>query len=206
MKFLKIVSGMAMVAAMAACGSDSGTTTTPDAPPVAPDAKPGFPQPAGTVAVNFSVDDTANKAFAATQSDGASDLWWKGAIAYDPATRKVTYDSTAWSGTATANMWARLYDDGPWTTGGHEPMGAVAGDHKWGITVFATPPATAMQAYDYGLTDGSYEKSYGNGWMWPSGPNGTFTVHAGDTAAITAPGLTIPAFGTTDMQIVIDTT
>jgi len=103
-------------------------------------------------------------------------------------------------------MWARLYDDGPWTTGGHEPMGAVAGDHKWGITVFATPPATAMQAYDYGLTDGSYEKSYGNGWMWPSGPNGTFTVHAGDTAAITAPGLTIPAFGTTDMQIVIDTT
>src|SRR5262249_9647286 len=122
-------------------------------------------------------------------------------LAYDPATRMVTYDPT-WGN---LDNWARLYDDGPWTMGGHEPAGSVAGDHRWGITVFVVPPASGSQAYPYGLTDGSYEVRHGNGWMWP-GPNGSFTVTAGATDTLTAPGLTLAPFGSADMRITIETT
>src|SRR5437870_6132320 len=104
------------IAALAACGGE--------------DKKPTFTKPAGTVAVNFSVDDTANKVFA------AGDLKWKGSMIYDTATNKVTKDDT-WGG-----PYATLFDDGPWTNGGHEPDGATKGDNIWGVTVFVTPPAT----------------------------------------------------------------
>jgi hypothetical protein len=180
--------------AVAACSSSSAQ----DGPTSGPDAKPGFPQPAGTVAVNFSVDDTANKVYTSTQSDGASDLQWKGGMIYDPATRKITSDPT-WGG-----PWAPLYDDGPWTSGGHEPMGSTAGDHKWGITIFVTPPATASQDYPYGLNDNEYQTKYNNGWVWPNSGD-KFSVAAGATNPINASGLTFPKFGTTDLQLTIDT-
>ena len=155
-------------------------------------ANNGFPQPAGTVAVNFTVDDTANHLWK------SQELEWKGAMLFDSTTRKATYDST-WAG-----PWAKLYDDGPWTAGGHEPAGAVANDHKLGVTVFITPPATGSQTYEYGLRDATNPDPANGGWVWV-GNNGSFTVASGATAAITAAGLTFPAHGTTDLQLTINT-
>jgi hypothetical protein len=152
----------------------------------------GFPQPSGTVAVSFVVDDSANAVY------GDGDLAWKASMKYDATTRKITRDPT-WAG-----PFAPLFDDGPWTAGGHEPIGATAHDHVWGVTVFATPPASGSDAYEYGLEDDVYQTKCGNGWIW-SGANGTFTVAAGATAPITATGTTFAKFGTTDLQIVLDT-
>ncbi len=187
MRRIEILGAALVAMALAACGGGGGggTTTTP-----------GFPQPAGTVAVNFTVDDTANKVFTAGQ------LEWKGAMVYNSTTRKITGPDATWGG-----PWAPLYDDGPWNVDppGHEPAGSVAGDHKWGVTVFATPPATASFTIEYGLNDALYQTNYGNGWIWPPGDNGSFVVNAGATAAINAPGLVLPAFGTTDLQLTLDT-
>lgn len=181
MRRLQIL-GVALGAmALAACGSKSDSTTTP--PPT------GFPKPAGTVAVSFSVDDTANKVYQ------AGELLWKGSMVYDSTTRKIGAVDSSWNG-----PWAPLYDDGPWTSGGHEPAGATAGDHKWGVTVFVTPPATGTATYEYGLVD----HAFGDGWVWVGG-NGQFLVNAGATSDITATGMTFPPFGTTDLRLVIDT-
>ena len=178
-----ILGAVLFSAALSACG---GTDVV--APP--------FPKPAGTVAVNFTVDDSANKGFTAGQ------LQWKGAMTYDATSRKITPDAT-WGG-----PFATLYDDGPWDKGGHEPIGATAGDHKWGVTVFATPPATGADTYEYGLQDGSQKADAvlvgPNGWMWV-GSNGSFSIASGATAAVTAPGLTLRTPGNTDIQIVVDT-
>jgi hypothetical protein len=101
----------------------------------------GFAQPASTVPVNFTVDDSVNKNWK------SQELEWKGAMLFDSTTRIITADST-WAG-----PWAKLYDDGPWNTGGHEPIGSVANDHKLGVTVFVHPPASGTDAYAYGLRD-----------------------------------------------------
>ncbi len=151
----------------------------------------GFAQPAGTAPVNFTVDDTVNKNWK------SQELEWKGAMLFDSTTRKITADST-WGG-----PWAKLYDDGPWTTGGHEPIGSTANDHKLGVTVFVAPPATGADTYAYGLRDATNPDTANGGWVW-IGNNGSFNVPAGSTAALTAPGQTFPAHGTVDMQLVID--
>jgi hypothetical protein len=133
---------------------------------------------------------------------GPSDLQWKGAMIYDPATNKISADAT-WGG-----PFAALYDDGPWTAGGHEPAGSTAGDHIFGVTVFVVPPTTGTDTYSYGLNDGSIKASSTvvdpNGWIWPSPPNGSFSVAAGATAPVKADGLTLKKFGTIDLQVVID--
>jgi hypothetical protein len=141
--------------------------------------------------VNFIADDAANKVYS------AGNLQWKGSMTYDPTTRKISKDPT-WSG-----PWAPLYDDGPWTSGGHEPIGSVAGDNKWGVTVFATPPVSGSDTYEYGLIDVS--PPYNGAWLWGVGPNGRALVAAGATAPVNATGITLPIFGTTDMQLTIDT-
>jgi len=184
---LRILFAALLATSVIACGDDDDGGEEP--PPSG-----GFAQPAGTVAVNFTVDDTANKLF------GAGELVWKGSMLYNSTTRVVTLDSN-WAG-----PWATLYDDGPWNQGnppGHEPAGAVAGDNKWGVTVFVAPPATGTTNFEYGLIDQYYETTYGNGWMWV-GSNGTFSVAAGATAAITAQGLVIPAVGTVDFRLTLD--
>lgn len=168
---------------LSACGG----TTTADAGTDAGNTS-GFQQPAGTVAVNFTIDDTANKVFKT-----AGDLDWKGSMTIDTTTRKIT--KSGWDG-----PFPTLYDDGPWNAGGHEPAGSTAGDSKWGVTVFATPPATGEDIYEYGAQDHTTM-----GWIW-RGSNGTFKVASGATAAITATGLTLPAFGNTDVKLVLDTT
>jgi len=167
---------------LAGCGSGSSSPPPPS----------GFPQPAGTVPVNFTVDDTLNKLWK------SGELEWKGGMLYDSTTRIITADST-WGG-----PWAKLYDDGPWNAGGHEPAGAVAGDHKLGVTVFVKPPTTGTDTYGYGLRDASNPDTANGGWVW-IGKDGSFSVASGTTTAVTAAGQTFPAHGTTDMQLVIDT-
>ncbi len=185
---------------VAACSSSSSSNPPP---------YQGFVQPANTVAVNFRVDDSTNRVYA------AGELLWKGSMTYDPATRKITYDAN-WTGGTTGHDWAPLYDDGPWdvlnaTTGqpGHEPKGSVAGDHKWGVTVFASTVSSdpqyasgLPQTFEYGLVDAN--PNYNYGWIWQGG-NGTFTVTTATTPEITAQGMTFSPFGTTNMKLVIDT-
>ncbi|MFO0583450.1 MAG: choice-of-anchor X domain-containing protein [Anaeromyxobacter sp.] len=180
----KLLLASLAAAALAACGSDSNndTNTCTGTP---------FAQPAGTVAVNFTVDDSVNKLY------GTGDLEWKGQMLYNSTTRVVTVDDT-WGG-----PFAKLYDDGPWACGGHEPAGATAGDNKWGTTVFVAKPATGSTTISYGLQDAYYQTTFGNGWIWP-GSNGSFVVSSTTTGEVTAQGLTIPASGTTDFQLVID--
>lgn len=169
---------------LAACSSDDESKAGPT----------GFTQPAGTVAVNFSVTDNSG-------SFRAGELEWKGAMKYDAATRIVTKDA-GWGG-----PYAPLYDDGPWnvaTIAGHEPAGSRAGDHVWGVTIFVAPPAAGTETYGYGLQDAAYQTSFGNGWIWPAGPDGSFSVDAGRTAPINATGTTIPAWGTTDWELTVN--
>ena len=196
---IRIVLAAALVATGLGCnsgsGDDSGTGGGTGGGTAA------FQQPAGTVAVNFTIDDSANKVFTVVDG-GYSDLRWQGSFIYNQATRKATYD-VAW-GDGDKNVAVPLYDDGPWTTGGHEPPANVAGDHKWGATVFFTPPATASQEYSYGAIDWSTGGKTG-GWLW-RGDSGKFTVNAGATAAINAAGLILLPYGTTDLKLVVDTT
>jgi hypothetical protein len=181
MKHLSIFSLASITAALVACG---GSSPKP----------PTFIKPPGTVAVNFSVDDTANKVWK------DAEMQWKGSMLYTSTTNKVALDST-WGG-----PFAPLYDDGPWTAGGHEPAGSVAGDHIFGVTVFVTPPATASDTYQYGLCDAKFstDSCASTGWVWAGSVNGQFMVPAGATADIKADGMAFKPFGTTDVQIVID--
>ena len=150
-----------------------------------------FVPPANHVAVNFTINDTANKTYDAT--DG---LAWKGSFNFDATTRVLAFAGN-WSG-----PFPMLYDDGPWSAGGHEPAGATAGDNIWGVTVWVSNAAALT--FEYGAIRGSVAGSDGQ-WIW-TGSNGGFTVAAGATEAINAAGLVIAAHGTTDMKLVIDVT
>ena len=132
--------------------------------------------PSGYVAVNFSIDDSANPTY-----DDTSGLAWKGSFSHNPATRILTQDGS-WGG-----PYPMLYDDGPWTAGGHEPEGSTAGDHIWGVTVWGLT-ATETQL-EYGAISGSINGSDG-AWIW-IGNNGSVIIPQGATAAITAPGLVL---------------
>lgn len=193
-----IVGSLIAAGALTACsdsddGSDAGVnadaTTNPDAT-----VNPGFTKPAGSIAVNFTIDDSANKVY--RTEDG---LAWKGSFDYDRDTRIAIKDA-AWSD----DKFAPLYDDGPWNAGGHEPAGSVAGDNKWGITMFVIPDAAAEIAFEYGAIRGYTYGGPDGQWIW-QGMNGTFTVPAAATADITAVGLVLPAFGTTDLRFTVDT-
>jgi hypothetical protein len=188
----------------AACGGPAPGATAPPEPQAlaAAAAHPPFVQPTGTVPVNLVIDDRANHVYR------AGDLKWKGDFLVDEATRLLTTDFT-WSGAAPGSLprsgWPTLYDDGPWNRGGHEPIGATAGDHVWGVTVFVAPPPVGTMSYSYGVIDESYEARLGNGWIW-GGPNGVFDVVAGASAAVDAPGMTFPRFGFDDLAFTLDGT
>lgn len=155
-----------------------------------------FVQPPGTVAVGFSMDDRLNRIY------GEGDLKWKGSFYVDPITRVLVPDDT-WSGGAALEGFPTLYDDGPWTAGGHEPAGAKPGDHVWGTTAFVAPPPEGELTFWYGVIDAVYEWNYGNGWMW-RGPNGSFLVAAGATAPISAAGQRFGKFGKQDLGFSVD--
>jgi hypothetical protein len=178
------VLSLAVLATLAACGSDSTK-------------KNGFPQPANTVALSFSIDDTAAKTYTtsgSTTDPQAGTLQWKGSFTYDYTTRMMTF-AADWAGGN--GPYAQLYDDGPWDEGGHEPLGSVAADHKWGVTAFMTVPTTAIQL-GYGAMDEF-------GWIWPNGGN-TLDVPANSSAPLTATGMSIAApTGTVDLKLALDT-
>jgi hypothetical protein len=193
--------GMVKAAAQSAGGQGGEVEDAPGVARCVQEPRRAFTPAPGTVAVNFSVDDRANQAY------GPCDLRWKGSFLLDAVTRQLRFDP-AWSGAAQGEAprtgWPMLYDDGPWTQGGHEPEGERAGDHVWGVAVFVAPPWWGVDAYQYGLVDDTYEASLGNGWVW-KGSNGTFEVPAGASAAIDAPGQTFPAFGGSDLLLTLDT-
>ena len=188
MKHLIGLSALVLAATLAACGGDS----TP--------VKPAFPKPVGTVAVNIAVDDHINKNWK------QGELQWKGQLLVDSTTRVLTYDAN-WSGKFPDGTpgYPALWDDGPYTAGGHEPDGAVAGDNIWGLAAFvATDKAITVS---YGMQDSAGD------WVWscPScsanGGNGKFSVTVGQTADITPPGMAFTVKGgTTDMKLVVDKT
>lgn len=194
---------LGVVAALAALGlyACGGDTTTENVISCQPRfwSTTSPVQPPCTVPVNLTVDDTANHAYL----DG--EIQWKGSFRYDAVTRLAFHDGT-WNGGN--GPFAPLYDDGPWDQGGHEPLfmtsGAtqvpsVAGDHKFGATIFVPVPSAA-QNWEYGLVD----HSFGDGWIWRGASNGTFTVPAGASAAINATGQTFPAWGTTDVRLTLN--
>jgi hypothetical protein len=138
------------------------------------------------VRIGFSVDDTANQTY--TDADA---LTWKGSFVYDAVTRGIEVDGS-WSG-----PWPVLFDDGSVADGGHEPDGAVAGDHVWGIEVLFPSPSEVTYL-EYGLIRGSDAV-----WLW-EGPNGEIEVPAGATGSLTAPGLVLPEFGNIELQFRLD--
>lgn len=198
MRKLTFVAALAFTAALAACGSDDDNGGGGGG---------GFTQPANTVVVNFTVDDSINKDWK------AGELEWKGQMQFDETTRLGHFNNDWLAGpdsTPPEPGWAKLYDDGPWdkknsTTGqpGHEPKGSTAGDHKWGVTVFVEKPA-ADQSFGYGLRDATNPDRANGGWVW-IGDAGSFTITPTDTV-VNAPGMQFPAHGTVDLKLVIDTT
>jgi hypothetical protein len=219
-KKLAMLAAVALGLTLTACGSSS----TPKRAP--------FPRPANTVAVNFSADDRDNKSYMAGQ------LRWKGGLWVDPTTRLMSYDSS-WSGkiggatptdTTPYLGWPLLYDDGPWTDGGHEPEGAVAGDHIWGTTAFVPLPPTGGSCepvvgspqndcvtFEYGLIDNTFAdlvNGGGDAWVWHATPpatgNGRVSVFHTDSVTGSsdhdAAGLVFAKFtGTYDVKVVLDT-
>jgi hypothetical protein len=187
MKTLTRIAAVLIATALAACSSSSGGSSD--------SGGGGFAQPAGTVAVNFKVQDQ-------THLYGNAQMEWKGSYTWDAATRKITFDS-GWAGGV--GPYPPLYDDGPWNAGGHEPTGSVAGDHVLGITVFVTPPASGTQTYSFGLHDPWYQTTFGNGWIWGLPSPGSFDVAAGATGQIDA--LASPyviTSGNNDFELVLD--
>lgn len=201
----------ALALGLAACSS-SGSTTTTNVTSCQPQLWQDRTQPPCTTAVNFTADDSVNQVYSTSVwylNTGPNDkvmkpdLQWKGSFVYDPVTRMAYLDNNWGYGLPAALV--PLYDDGAWdavapTTPGHEPHGAVAGDHKWGATIFVPNPATA-QTWNYGLVDAAFNY----GWIWAGAGPGSFTVPAGGSAtAITATGQTFAAFGTNDVMLTLD--
>ena len=143
--------------------------------------------PPGVVAVDFAVDDRANRSYAAGL------LRWKGAFVFDPTTAHLT-PAPDWRG-----PYPELWDDGGVELGGHEPPGARAGDHVWGVRAYVARPA-ADQVFEYGLEGGPAAEPR---WIW-SGRNGTFTVPAVGPDVVMAQGFTVPAWGTRDLRLSFD--
>lgn len=163
-------------------GNDGGTPTDGGT-----DGGSGFTQPANTTALNFTIDATAR---AGEFEDG--DLEWKGSWVYDEATRTITAFDDTWPGPEIP-----LYDDGPWTAGGHEPAGSVANDDKFGVTVFF-PHQSIETTFRYGA------QTKEGGWIWPESENGTLVVAPGAAGPLTAAGFTMLPVGNVDVKIVIN--
>jgi hypothetical protein len=187
-----------VVLSQGACASSVGQGDSSASSPEDLEANArGFKKPRGTVAVNFTVDDCANQVYA------QGDLVWMGSMKFDETTRMLALDPN-WGG-----PYPVLYDDGPYTKGGHEPKGATANDHVWGVTAFVTPPVAAEDGgvadlqFSYGLVDVTPGYDQKNGWIWGD-PNGAFTVPVGAKRDITAEGKMFPAFGQTDLMITLD--
>ncbi len=159
----------------------------PDAEVAAEGTGEAFDLPdAEVAALRFRVDDTANR----TYQDGQ--LKWTGSFAWDAATNTIQY-ATSWL--PTDGPYPPLYDDGPWSAGGHEPEGATAGDHVFECEVWFQ--ADEDTTFEYGALN-EFDR-----WVW-IGPNGVVTVPKGSTDTIEVPGLVLPAFGDVDLKGTLD--
>lgn len=149
---------------------------------------------AGYVAVGFSIDDSANKTYTASDF-----LAWKGSFDFDTETLELTKDGS-W-----VPPFPLLWDDGPISSGGHEPVGAEAGDSIWSVATYVKTPAAGEEAigFEYGAIKNSNANGDDGAWIW-SGANGTFTIAAGDTGTVNATKLTIAPFGDRDLRLTID--
>lgn len=146
----------------------------------------GWTRPAGSAALRFRVDDSANR----TYQDGQ--MKWTGSFRWDAATNTIAY-ATSWL--PTDGPYPPLYDDGPWSAGGHEPEGATAGDHVFECEVWFL--AEEDTTFEYGALN-EFDR-----WIWV-GPNGVVSVPKGSTDTIEVPGLTLPAFGDVDLKVTLD--
>lgn len=177
---------MAGVLALAACtspvtvprdeatGIDEVSIEVPDSRP------PGF------AAIRFAVDDTANKTY------GDKEMKWTGSFAWNEADNTIAYASS-WLPTDGPFPW--LYDDGPRSADGHEPEGAVKGDHVFETEVLVK--AEEDLTFEYGVLNEL------DRWIW-IGPNGVVTIPAGSTDTVDAARLIVPSFGEVDLKLTLD--
>ncbi len=147
-----------------------------------------WPRPKGYAAIEFVVDDSANKTYKDKQ------LLWNGSFVYDEKTRIIKY-SSAWQ--PTDGPFPPLYDDGPIDQNGHEPVGSKAGDHIFGIVVFVKPAPDRDLEFEYGVINED------DNWLW-EGKNGTVTIKKGSTDIVKAKGLVIPKHGSIDIKITLN--
>ena len=169
-------------------GSDAGRDRA--AGEVTDDIRPGearWTKPDGYASITFVVDDTANGTYA------DADMEWNASLIYDRVTNTVEH-SDAWL--PEQGPFPPLYDDGPYSQGGHEAVGQTAGDHIFSAEVFFL--AEEDTTFEYGLINDL------DHWIWV-GPNGRVTVTTGETGTVDAPGYTFPAFGDIDLKVTLDT-
>ena len=127
--------------------------------------------------LNFTLDDATSEIY--TAGDG---LAWKGNFSYDADNDLLALDPTS------SGPFVMLADDGPVSGGGHEPEGAVAGDHLWGASV-QVETTDMSSVFTYGVISGSVDGSDGD---WIDGNTmQAVTVTSGATGTITAPGLAV---------------
>lgn len=143
-------------------------------------------RPQGYAAIRFFADDRANKTYQNGQ------IKWTGSFSWNAATNIIVY-ATSWL--PTDGPYPPLYDDGPWSQGGHEPEGATANDHVFECEVWFK--AEEETTFEYGALN-EFDR-----WIW-IGPNGQFTVPKGFSDVIEVKGLVLPPFGEVDVKITLD--
>ncbi|MBN1946111.1 MAG: IPT/TIG domain-containing protein [Bradymonadales bacterium] len=143
-------------------------------------------KPDGYASLTFTVDDSANQ----TYTDGQME--WNASLTYDADTNIVLF-SSSWL--PTQGPFPPLYDDGPYDLGGHEALGATAGDHVFSVEVFFLAEETTT--FEYGLIN---ELDY---WIWV-GPNGQVTVQQGEIGTVVADGMTFTSFGDIDLRVTLN--
>ena len=172
-------------------GVDAGQTnrdaqlseTTADVPA----GQARWTRPEGYCSIVFVVDDTAN----ATYLD--AEMEWNASLTYDRLSNIAEF-TTSWL--PDEGPYPPLYDDGPYTAGGHEAEGQTAGDSIFSAEVFFLAEETTT--FDYGLINDL------DHWIW-SGPNGQVTVNAGETGTVEAQGFGFEVFGDIDIRVTLDT-
>ena len=182
-----------VISLVAACGEDSsssgGSEPAPSTDVVASDgASDGGVVggcEAGAVELTLVVDDTANKTY------GDGELIWTGSFAWDETSNTLAY-ATSWL--PEEGPYPPLFDDGPRSSGGHEPEGSSPGDHIWGVSVCYVIEQT--RTLSYGLLNDDLR------WIW-EGPNGTIEVTQDATGLIAVPGMTIAEHGDRDFRLML---
>lgn len=172
-------------------GVDAGQTnqdaqlseTTTDVPA----GQARWTRPDGYCSIVFVVDDTANGTYLDAEME------WNASLVYDPSDNVAVF-TTSWL--PEEGPYPPLYDDGPYTTGGHEAEGQMAGDSIFSTEVFFL--AEEDTTFEYGLINDL------DHWIW-SGPNGQATVIAGETGTIETQGFAFEAFGDIDIRVTLDT-